>query len=375
MGKFIVTGANGQLGQYLIKYILDTQSNLDIIGTLRHKSYDKQPYIFDKNKIRFELMDLSDAHSIENLIIKYRPEYFVNTAANAFVGESWNVPIQQIELNTLGVLHQLESIRKHSPDTRYFTMGTSEEFGNDTNDGKLQNENTIINPKSPYGCAKAASRYLVNVYRQSYGLYAIQGWTFNFESFLRGEKYVTKKITKNVARIKYCLDNNKSFTPLELGNLNSYRSWQFCGDVADGIWRQLNQENYSTEIMEKITSFWNDSETNSYIKFLSKYIKPYVMSASSCHTVKEFVETAFARVNVKGTWHGEGKNQTFIDNTTEKILVSTNEKYFRPHDVSYLNGDASLIRKELGWKSSLTFEQLVHTMVDYDMEHFEENLI
>ncbi|MEK6880756.1 MAG: GDP-mannose 4,6-dehydratase, partial [Nanoarchaeota archaeon] len=179
----------------------------------------------------------------------------------------------------------------------YFTFSgnTSEEFGNDYNDGKLQNEDTLINPKSPYGCSKAAARYIVNTYRKSYNLYAIQGWTFNFESELRGEKYVTKKITQGVARIYHAIKNNQSFKSIELGNLDSYRSWQFCGDVADGIWRQLNQEKYCESKGD-----WN---------YIVSRIKQYVMSADSCHTVREFVELAFKYANIKGYWNTDGSGK------------------------------------------------------------------
>lgn len=373
----IVTGANGQLGQFMIKYLQENELNIQIIGTIRHKSYDKQPYIFNKNNIIFELMDLSDSCSIENLIIKYKPDYFINTSANAFVGESWSVPSQQITINTLGVLYQLESIRKHSPFTRYFNMGTSEEFACDNNDGKLQNENTLINPKSPYGCAKAAARYLVNIYRNSYSLYALQGWTFNFESELRGEKYVTRKITKGVARIYHSIKNNKTFDPIELGNLDSYRSWQFCGDVADGIWRQLNQEKYNKNFPTwplRTENLDRKQET----EYLSKHIKTYVMSAPTCHTVREFIEKAFKSVDISGEWIGSDLEENFItsDNLDKsdlsKVLVKINKNFIRPHDVTYLNGDASEIKKDLNWKSTLSFDELVERMVKYDIENFEK---
>jgi GDPmannose 4,6-dehydratase len=369
----IISGINGQLGQFLAKHLQDNEPNIQIIGTLRHKSYDKQPYIFDKSKVIFELMDLSDTHSIENLILKYKPDYFINTAANAYVGESWKVPAQQFELNTLGVLHQLEAIRKHSPYTRYFNMGTSEEFGQDNNDGKLQNEESKIDPKSPYGCSKAAARYLVNTYRRSYNLYALQGWTFNFESELRGEKYVTKKITLGVARIYHAIKNNQPFEPILLGNIDSMRSWQFCGDVANGIWRMLNQELYQES--EPWDLFYN--EDKKAIEYYSKRIKSYVMSASNCHTVRDFVTTAFGISGIKGVWTnllltGETKNainEVFMIKNGG-VLVKISPEFFRPHDVTYLNGDASLIKKELGWKSTLSFEDLVNRMVQYDINNY-----
>ena len=358
MNNLIITGVNGQLGQFITKYVLENCPDVQIIGTIRHKSYDGQPYIFDKTKITWELMDLSDVHSIENLIIKYKPKYFINTAANAFVGESWSVPVQHVEQNTIGVLHQLESIRKHSPETRYFNMGTSEEFGNDINDGILQNEHTKINPKSPYGCSKACARYLINVYRKSYNLYALQNWTFNFESELRGEKYITKKVTLGVARIYNEIKNSKSVIPIEIGNLNSYRSWQFCGDVADSIWRCLNQDIYNSEL--KGVS----------LQQLPKYIKEYVVSASETHNIRELIEESFRNIGIIGMWNNNTTNpESEVFMTDSTILVKINPKYFRPVDVTFLNGDSSLIKKELGWKNTLTFKQLIQRMVEYDVNN------
>ncbi len=385
MKTCIITGVNGQLGQFLAKYLQDNEPKIRIVGTLRHKSYDRQPYIFDKDRIIFELMDLSDSHSIANLVIKYKPDYFINTAANAFVGESWAVPVQQIELNLLGVLHQLEAIRKHSSSTRYFNMGTSEEFASDINDGKLQDEKTLINPKSPYGCAKAGARYLVNTYRNSYGLYALQGWTFNFESELRGEKYVTKKITKGVARICHAIKSGQPFEPISLGNLDSMRSWQFAGDVVDGIWRQLNQEKYNQTLLNKLSGYplymtkedrhgaERHLQVEQDIKALSKHIKTYIMSAPSCHTVREFVEESFRAAGIMdGEWRDTGENEVYVRHISKgfaQTLVNINPKFIRPHDVTYLNGDATAIKNDLGWNSTLSFPDLVKRMVEYDLRN------
>ena len=371
--NFIITGINGQLGQFLAKYLLENQPDINIIGTIRHKSYDNQPYIFDTKKITFELMDLCDVHSIDNLIAKYKPAYMVNSAANAFVGESWAVPVQHLEQNAIGVLHQLEAIRKHSPNTRYFNMGTSEEFGNDLNDGKLQDEKTKIDPKSPYGCSKAAARYLINIYRKSYGLYAIQNWTYNFESELRGDKYITKKITKGVARICLDLKRNRDFTPIEVGNINSYRSWQFCGDVADSIWRCLNQELYNKGLADYLTIKSENGKTRiNEESFLSSKIKEYVVSSPECHSIRELIEVSFKEAGIDGEWNNDGSGNPLYEiyRTKDKkhTLVSINKKYFRPSDVTFLNGDSSLIQKELGFKSTLSFKELIKRMVDWDFK-------
>lgn len=373
--KVIITGVNGQLGQFFAKYLLE--KGLQVIGTVRHKSYDYQPWIFDRSSITIELMDLNDAHSIENLVIKYKPEYFINTAANAFVGESWAVPEQHFQQNTIGVLHQLEAIRKHSPHTRYANLGTSEEFACSEISGP-QNEETKIAPKSPYGCSKAASRYLVDVYKNSYGLYALQPWCFNFESELRGEKYVTGKICKGVARIYHAIKKAKPFEPIELGNIYSSRSWQFAGDVADGIWRMLNQEEYRQDLQPELY------RENQLTKDLVKPLKNYCFSEADTHSIKEFIELAFKEVGINGVWYGEGTNETFsllaepeLNNyvfSGLKInpLVKINPKFYRPLDVTYLYGDASAARKELKWESSLKFTELVKRMVKWHVENYKE---
>jgi len=360
----LITGVGGQLGQFLAKLFLE--KGLRVVGTVRHKSYDNQPWIFNKKDIEIDLMDLNDAHSIENLIIKYKPDYFVNTAANAFVGESWSVPEQHIQQNTIGVLHQLEAIRKHSPHTRYLNLGTSEEFACSELSGP-QNEDTKIAPKSPYGCSKAASRYLVDVFRASYNLYALQPWCFNFESELRGEKYLTGKVAKGVARIYHAIKNKQSFEPIELGNIYSSRSWQFAGDVADGIWRMLNQEEYREDLQPELY------RENKYTKDLITPLHNYCFSEADTHNIKEFVEKAFSEVHIFGHWEGQGTCEKYIGQIGKFTpLVTINPKFYRPLDVTFLYGDASKARKELKWESTIKFPDLVKRMVKWHIENYKE---
>lgn len=352
-GTVVITGANGQLGQYLIKYLQDNEPNIKIIGTVRHKSYDDQEYIYDRKKVQFELLDLSDPHCTENLFLKYKPDYFINTAANAFVGDSWALPVQHMQFNAIGVLHQLEAIKKHSPHTRYFNMGTSEEFAVSEVTGP-QNEETKIYPKSPYGAAKAAARYLVSIYRESFNLYAIQGWTFNFESKLRGEKYVTRKITKGVARIVHAIKNGQEFEPIELGNIYSSRSWQHASDVAEGIWLQMNQDVSN-----------------------GKKPKEYVLSSTDTHLVKDFVDSAFAAAGIEGAWIGSGLNEKLILTSNSGqiaksgLLVSVNPKFYRPLDVTYLYGDPAKIKAELGWKPKFNYQDIIKEMVEHDIATYK----
>lgn len=373
----LITGVGGQLGQFLVKKFLS--EGVQVIGTVRHKSYDNQPWIFNKKDITIDLMDLNDAHSIENIIIKYKPTYFVNTAANAYVGESWAVPEQHIQQNTLGVLHQLEAIRKHSPNTKYLNLGTSEEFAC-SEIGGPQNENTKIAPKSPYGCSKAASRYLIDVFRASYGLYALQPWCFNFESELRGEKYLTGKVAKGVARIYHAIKEGKSFEPIELGNLYSSRSWQYAEDVAEGIYRMLNQEEYRDDLRPELY------REGKFDKNLTMPLRNYCFSEADTHTIKEFVELSFREAGVNGVWgkpSNDPKDEFFCANihydqgngmgySEAKKLVIINPKFYRPLDVTFLYGDASAARKELKWESTIKFPELVKRMVKWHVENYKE---
>lgn len=381
--KMIVTGADGQLGQTLIKYLLNTQPHLEVIGTIRYKSVANTSYVFDTTKVNIEPMDLNDVHSIEGLILKHRPAYFVNTAANAYVGDSWNQPVIHFQQNCLAVLHQLEAIRKHSPTTRYINMGTSEEFAV-CGKSDPQNENTKIAPRSPYGCSKAAARYLVDVYRESYGLYAIQPWCFNFEGPLRGAKYLTKKCTLAVARIARALKDGKPFEPLEVGNIYSFRSWQAAEDVADGIWRTLNQEKYRGL---DVCGWERDEDIDNpdFIKYLSPQLKPYVFSSQDTHDVKSFITQSFKVAGINGQWMkltddpadevfailGTPKDSTseghFSTEVPVHIGVRINPEFYRPLDVTYLHGDSTLARTELGWSPQVSFDQLVERMVRHDL--------
>ncbi len=354
----LITGLNGQLGQHLVKYFQDNYPEFKTVGTVRHKSYDKQPRIFDETKVITEILDLSDSNSIESVVKKHKPDYLFNTAANAFVGDSWLLAEQHMSINCMGVLKILEAIKNYSPNTRFLNLGTSEELGCTLEDSPngAQDEQTKISPKSPYACSKAAARYLVDCYRNSYNLYAIQPWTFNFESELRGEKYLTRKVTRGVSRIYHAMKNDINFAPIELGNLNSSRSWQHAEDVSDGLWKIINQQGEPKD--------W----------------KPYVLSENDTHTIREFVEKAFFCAGIKGRWHNPLPEKPLMEEfilceenglaTKKKItLVKVNPEFFRLHDVSFLYGNSNKARQELGWRPKVAFDDLVWRMVNWDINN------
>ncbi len=369
----LITGQNGQLGQHLIKFFQQNYPEYKTIGTVRHKSYDKQPKIYDESKLVTELLELSDSVSVEECVKKHKPDYLINTSANAFVGESWLLPESQLDTTGIGVLRILEAIRKHSPETRFLNLGSSEEMGCTLDDAPngSQDETTRLNPRSPYACAKVLARNIIDTYRQSYKLYAVQPWNFNFESELRGEKYFTRKISKGVSRIYHAIKNREPFAPIEVGNLNSYRSWQHAEDVAEGLWLILNQEQYREDLKAltstrevKNSAFWSDK------------IKPYVLSENQTHPLKEFIEKAFKVVGIYGFWEGEGLQEKFIveNSLIEEhelkswTLISVNPEFFRLNEVSYLYGNSNKARQELNWKPKVSFEQLVERMVLSDLK-------
>jgi len=271
----------------------------------------------------------------------------------------------------MAVLYQLEAIRKFAPQCRYYNAGSSEEFGDVVE--IPQTEKHPLRPRSPYGASKAAARHLVKVYRDSYDMYAIQGWLFNHEGIRRGEEFVTRKITKNVARIKFALENNLEFEPLELGNLDSRRDWSDAEDFVEGIWLMLNQEKCNKNFPIIIANLTKEQEM---LHNYSKNIKEYVLSSNETHTIKEFVELAFKAAGIDGIWVGEKLNEMyqlpnhladFID-LTKVLLVKVNPNFYRPAEVDILYGDSSIARKELNWSPKTNFKGLVEKMVDNDIK-------
>jgi len=343
-----VTGVTGQDGSHMVDHLLKTTDYL-IFGGVRRlsiKNHENIEHLDNNSRFHLVNFDLSDAHSISKIVESLKPDYFINLAAQTFVGSSWDFPAQTWECNTTGVIHILEAIRQHKPSCRFYNAGSSEEYGNVVY--TPQDENHPARPRSPYGASKSAARQLVKVYRESYRLYAIQGLLFNHEGTRRGEEFVTRKITKGVARIKKAIIEGKSFVPIELGNVKAKRDWSDAEDFVDGIWKMLNQ----------------------------KAPNEYVLSSNETHTIAEFVWYAFKAAGIEGTWHGEAERSEFSISTKDAIkyepvvsvLVKINPKFYRPAEVDLLLGDSTKARRELGWKPETSFEQLVEKMVLNDLK-------
>lgn len=368
-----ITGVTGQDGSFMADYLLK-HTDYQIFGGARRLSVSNHENIDHlKDNPRFHMLnfDLTDAHSISQIVSQLKPDFFINFAAQSFVKSSWDFPAQTWDANTTSIIHILEAIRLHSPFCRFYNAGSSEEFGNVAY--APQDENHPLKPRSPYGASKAASRQLVKVYRESYNLYAIQGWLFNHEGTRRGEEFVTRKITKGVARISKALGKNESFEPLQLGNVDVYRDWSDAEDCVVAVWKMLNQEVYNEEI-KKITYKWVKTNRGLYrdMSWLSRQISEYVVSSDNTHSVMEFVQSAFEVAGVQGKWIVNTTNplQTVFQTPTH-TLVTINPSFYRPAEVENLLGTSKKIRKDLGWEPKTDFYGLVEKMVKTDIDRLK----
>jgi GDPmannose 4,6-dehydratase len=345
----VVTGVTGQDGSHMVDFLLKNTDYV-IFGGVRRLSVYNHENIRHIKSDRFCLInfDLTDSHAIARTVEKLQPDYFINFAAQSFVASSWDFSRQTWQTNSTAVLDILEAIRLYKPSCRLYQAGSSEEFGNV--EYSPQDENHPLKPRSPYGASKAASRQLVKVYRESYGIYAIQGWLFNHEGTRRGEEFVTRKISKNVARIYNAIKNNEDFQPLELGNIEAKRDWSDAEDFIEGVWMMLNQDKYNPNY--------------------SGEPKEYIFSSNETHTIKEFAEKAFKYASINGEWIGEGEHIIFI-NKDKKVLLQINSKFYRPAEVELLLGDSNKARQELNWKPKISFDKLIEKMVNWDIENLK----
>lgn len=367
-----VTGVTGQDGSHMVDYLLKNTDHIIFGGARRLSIKNHENIRHLENEPRFHLInfDLSDAHSISKTVEQLQPDYFINLAAQTFVGSSWDFPAQTWECNTTGIIHILEAIRQHKPACRFYNAGSSEEYGNV--EYFPQDEKHPAKPRSPYGASKSAARQLVKVYRESYNLYAVQGLLFNHEGTRRGEEFVTRKITKGVARIREAISKNLAFTPIELGNVYAKRDWSDAEDFVDGIWRMMNQEMFRKDIQKHAGIVPPENIPN---KHIVPHLKEYVLSSNETHTIKEFVELAFRSADIEGAWHGDGINEEFsitvtyakIERPLSSVLIRINPKFYRPAEVDVLLGNSNLARTELGWAPKTSFDHLVKKMVGTDL--------
>lgn len=358
MSKILVTGFSGQDGYLMVSYLLRNTDNSIICGIRRvvRGEIDDPENLLSNDRLKLIDLDITDQINVERVIKEEKPDYFINFAANSFVGNSWDMPVNHFQTNCMAVLYQLEAIKKYAPNCRYYSAGTSEQFGDV--EYSPQDIKHPLKPRSPYGAAKCAAHHLVKVYRESYNLYAVHGILFNHEGVRRGSEFVTRKITKEVVRIKEAIDLGDDFKPLELGNLSARRDWSDAEDVVDGVWRMLNQELVCQS--RDLTIIPDD----------------YVLASGETYSIQKFVEEAFKAAGIFGVWHGEGLYQKYLLSrdgflATKKAipLVVVNPDFYRPAEVELLCGDSAPAREILGWKPKTSFKQLVKKMVENDLNN------
>ncbi|MBI2050298.1 MAG: GDP-mannose 4,6-dehydratase [Parcubacteria group bacterium] len=315
----LITGILGQDGPYLAKLLLT--KGYKVYGMIRrytNPNFENTDYLGVTNQIEFVSGDLTDESSLIHVIKNIRPDEVYNLAAQSFVGSSWHLAKLTTEVNALGVLYLLNAIKLHSPATKFYQASTSEMFGHSGN-GEPLNEGSPFAPQSPYAISKLYAYWMVNNYKESYGMFCANGILFNHESPIRGREFVTRKITDGVARIKL-----GKASELRLGNLDAKRDWGFAGDEVEAMWLMLQQ---------------NEPDN-------------FVVATGESHSVREFVDAAFRHAGI----------------TDWERYVVIDPRFKRPSDVKDLCGDYRKSQHILGWEPKVSFSELVAMMMDADLK-------
>jgi GDPmannose 4,6-dehydratase len=336
----LITGVTGQDGAYLADLLL--AKGYRVYGVKRRSSsfntarVDHLYHDPHEAGVAFDLYygDVTDATNVIRIVQETQPDEIYNLAAQSHVLVSFETPEYTANADALGTLRLLEAIRilGRERKTRFYQASTSEMFG--LAQEIPQRETTPFRPRSPYGAAKLYAYWITVNYREAYGIHASNGILFNHESPIRGETFVTRKITRAVAAIKHGYQDK-----LFLGNLDASRDWGHARDYVQGMWRMLQQ-----------------AEPDDY-----------VLATGESHTVREFVEKAFAHVGRKIAWRGRGKDEQGVDAADGRVLVEIDARYFRPTEVNTLRGDAAKARAKLGWRHKTTFDALIKEMVEADL--------
>ena len=343
----LITGITGQDGSYLAEFLIKKGY---VVHGIKRKSSQFNTHLIDhiyedpnlkKRNFFLHYGDMTDGLTITKIIKKIKPNEIYNLAAQSHVAVSFENPEYISNVNSLGTLRILESLRLLNLEkfTKFYQASTSEMFGDFTN--SILNENSVFNPKSPYGVSKLYAHWITKIYRESYGIYACSGILFNHESERRGETFITRKITKGLSEIVL---GKRDL--IEVGNLNSKRDWGYAEDYIKMQWLMLQQK------------------------------KPddYVIATGFQMSVREFINKCCKYLNIKIKWTGKGLNEKAIvvDSQTYKlkkgnVLVRINKRYFRPNDVNSLLGDASKAKKLLKWKPLVSVDMMIKKMIDNDM--------
>jgi GDPmannose 4,6-dehydratase len=336
----LITGVTGQDGAYLAEFLLGkgyvvhgVKRRSSSLNTERVDHLYADPHV-EGTSFHLHYGDMTDATNLIRLMQETQPTEIYNLAAQSHVQVSFETPEYTANSDALGTLRLLEAIRilRMEKQVRFYQASTSELYGNSP---PPQNEKTPFAPRSPYGAAKLYAYWIAVNYREAYGIHASNGILFNHESPIRGETFVTRKVSRAVAAIELGLQKE-----LFVGNLNARRDWGHARDYVEGMWTMLQQPQPDD----------------------------YVLATGEGHNVREFVERAFAAIGRRIRWQGEGEAETGVDEATGKTMVKVDPRYFRPTEVDDLVGDASKARSKLGWKHRVTFEQLVVELVTSDLK-------
>jgi len=347
MKRALITGITGQDGAYLADFLL--KKGYEVHGIKRRASsfnthridhLYQDPHEKDQRFI-LHYGDLADSSNLIRIIQQVQPDEIYNLGAQSHVQVSFEVPEYTADVDGIGTLRLLEAIRLLglTHKTRFYQASTSELFG------KVQEipqkETTPFYPRSPYACAKLYAYWITVNYRESYGMYACNGILFNHESPIRGETFVTRKVTRAASRIKLGLQEK-----LYMGNLDAKRDWGYAGDYVELMWLMLQQE------------------------------KPddYVMATGITTTVRDFITKAFYEAGIELTWEGSGVDEKGRDRSTGKVLVEVDPRYFRPAEVELLIGDPTKAITKLGWKPRVSLDELITMMVQADLKEAEREL-
>ena len=339
MKKALITGITGQDGSYLAELLLN--KGYEVHGIIRRAStfntqrIDKIYQDPHEKGVHLHLHygDMVDASNLSRLIEKIEPDEIYNLAAQSHVGVSFELPEYTADTDAMGTLRLLDAIREARVDTKIYQASTSELFGKVVE--TPQKETTPFYPRSPYGVAKLYAYWITVNYREAYNLFACNGILYNHESERRGKRFVTRKITTAVAKIKAGLQDK-----LYLGNLNAKRDWGYAPEYCEAMYLMLQQDNPID----------------------------LVIATGETHTIKEFAEKAFGYAGYEIEWDGEGKDEKGIDKKTGKILIEVDPKYFRPTEVDVLIGDPSKAKELIGWEPGVKFDELVEIMVKTDID-------
>ncbi len=340
MKKALITGITGQDGSYLTEFLLD--KGYEVHGIIRRSSsfnteridhLYKDPHGKGIN-LKLHYGDLADSSNLNRILEKIKPDEIYHLGAQSHVRVSFDLPEYTGDITGLGTTRILDAIRDTGIKTKFYQASSSEMFGKAVE--IPIKETTPFYPRSPYGCAKVYSFWITKNYRESYNLFACNGILFNHESPRRGQTFVTRKITKGLARIKLGKQDK-----LHLGNLDAKRDWGYAKDYVEAMWLMLQQ----------------------------KKADDYIIATNETYSVRDFCNIAAKELGMKLVWKGKGLKEKGIDANTGKTIIEIDPRYYRPAEVDILLGDYSKAKKHLGWKPKVKFKELIKLMLEADLKH------